>query len=398
MFGLSAIEFFLVIVAGFSVVYWILPKKASWISFLLLVLALSFLAFNVEPNETDDVTRYFKQIVYLKNYGYDYLSRCFDEGINSWDVYRVCGYYFYFISKLPDVHYLPAVTIFIVYFLNLLIIYRLSVKFEVNKLYTYFGTMFFISTYWYYDTYSGIRNGLVFAVIIACAYYQFVEKKNIPLCIAGYVLACLTHSAGIIIVLMIIVAAVTLNNSGKFMNFLLIFGVAGGTALFEYLSTKTDNSFVQSIAGKVERNASGGSLDFSTNYVINIVVWVVVALLLYYYSQYILNEEYGDNLKMFYKFSSIVIFFMLGSVYTGLVFLRLARWILPLIGAFAFMIGAQQQSQYVAALPMGYVYNAPTNERIKIRLQYFVIALYVVFICVHFGYLLKGSSLCWMHF
>ena len=326
MFGLSAIEFFLIIIAGFSVIYWILPKKASWLSFLLLVLALSYLAFYVEPNETDDVRRYFKQLIYLKDYGYDYLSRCFNEGINGWDVYRVCGYYFHFISKLPDVHYLPAVTIFIVYFLNLLIIYRLSVKFEVNKLYTYFGAMFFISTYWYYDTYSGIRNGLVFAVIIACAYYQFVEKKNVPLCIAGYILACLTHSAGIIIVLMIIVAAVTLNNSGKFMNFLLIFGVAGGSALFEYLSTKTDNSFVQSIAGKVERNASGGSIDLSTNYIVNIVVWVVVALLLFYYSQYILNEEYGDNLKMFYKFSSIVIFFMLGSVYTGLVFLRIARW------------------------------------------------------------------------
>ena len=197
---------------------------------------------------------------------------------------------------------------------------------------------------------------------------------------------------------MIIVAAVTLNNSGKFMNFLLIFGVAGGSALFEYLSTKTDNSFIQSIAGKVERNASGGSIDLSTNYIVNIVVWVVVALLLFYYSQYILNEEYGDNLKMFYKFSSIVIFFMLGSVYTGLVFLRIARWILPLIGAFAFMIGAQQPSQYVAALPMGYVYNAKINERIKIRLQYFVIALFVMFICVHFWYLLRASSLCWMHF
>ena len=160
MFGLSAIEFFLIIIAGFSVIYWILPKKASWLSFLLLVLALSYLAFYVEPNETDDVRRYFKQLIYLKDYGYDYLSRCFNEGINGWDVYRVCGYYFYFISKLPDVHYLPAVTIFIVYFLNLLIIYRLSVKFEVNKLYTYFGAMFFISTYWYYDTYSGIRNGL----------------------------------------------------------------------------------------------------------------------------------------------------------------------------------------------------------------------------------------------
>lgn len=398
MFGLTAIEFFTVTIAGFSVLYWILPKKANWLSFLALVFALSYLAFYIEPNDTDDVMRYFKQLVYLKDYGYDYLQRCFNEGINGWDVYRVAGYYFYFISKLPDVHYLPAITIFIAYFLNLLVIYKISVKFDINKLYTYLGVMFFMSTYWYYDIYSGIRNGLAFAVIMACAYYQFVEKKNIVLCIIGYVLACLTHSAGIILVLMIIVAAVTLNNSGKFMNFLLIFGVAGGSALFQYLATKTDNGFVQSIAGKVERNASDGGIDLSTNYIVNIVVWVVVALLLFYYSQYILDDEHGKQLKMFYKFSSIVIFFMLGCVYNGLVFLRLARWILPLIGAFAFMVGAQHQLIYTAQLPMGYIYNAPANERVKIRLQYFVIVAYIAFICVHFWYLINGSSIYWMHF
>ena len=35
-------------------------------------------------------------------------------------------------------------------------------------------------------TASGIRNGLAFGVVIACAYYHLVEKRNIILCLFGY--------------------------------------------------------------------------------------------------------------------------------------------------------------------------------------------------------------------
>lgn len=397
MFGLTAIECFVVFVIGFAVLYWIIPKKLSWLSFLALVIAFAWLAFNFTPNENDDITRYFMQIDYLREYGYDYLQKCFDEGINDWDVYRVCGYYFYFISKLPDNFYLPAITIFIVYSLNFLMIYKASVRFNVNKANTFFASIFFIATYWYYDLLGGIRNGLVFAVIFACAYYQFVEKKRILFCILGYILACLTHSAGIIIVVLIAVAAVTLNNSGKFMNFLLIFGIAGGSAGIQFLATKTDNSFVQSIAGKAEDHISHSEITFYLQFTVNLIVLLVVCFIAFYFSYYILNGEYAKDLKMFYKFSLIVLYFSVGAVFNELIFYRLVRWIIPIIGALFFMLGAQIQQNH-SDYSQRELYAYPVNILIRERTKNIVYVLFVLFSLVHFWYLCNGTSLTWLKF
>lgn len=76
--------------------------------------------------------------------------------------------------------------------------YKAAQRYQVSKGYVLMGTLFFLSTYWFYDTASGIRNGLAFAVVIACAYYHLVEKRNIILCFFGYVAACLLHSSPIL--------------------------------------------------------------------------------------------------------------------------------------------------------------------------------------------------------
>lgn len=64
-------------------------------------------------------------------------------------------------------------TMFIVYALMFLVMYKAAQRYQVSKGYVLLGTLFFLSTYWFYDTASGIRNGLAFAVVIACAYYHW---------------------------------------------------------------------------------------------------------------------------------------------------------------------------------------------------------------------------------
>lgn len=398
-FGLTAIQSFVAIIVIFIAVYWITPKKASWIPFLLITVLFSVLAFRIVPNETDDINRYFMQIDYLRQFGQEYLTRCFDEGINDWDVYRVCGYYFYFISKLPDNQWLPAITIFIVYGLMFLVLYKAAKRFRVKKGYLFLAAMFFISTYWYYDTAVGIRNGLAFAVVFGCAYYQLVERKYFPLCIAGYVLACLTHSAGIILVAFVILTEITFNTSGKFLKFTLIFGIAGGGALLQFLSTRTDNEFIQSIAGKAESNASGDELYTDLLYLVNIATVIVVAMVIFYVSIYILESDYTNELKRIYKYSSIVLYFLIGSVLSALIFMRISRWIVPIIGALFFMIGMQIQDERIENKGMVYYrFYAPPKEVLRVKVRPVFILGYVAYTCVHLWYLLYGSSLVWMHF
>lgn len=398
-FGLSAIQCFIAIIIIFLIVYWLTPRKSEWFSFLVVTVLLSVLAFYFVPNETDDLTRYYQQINYLRDYGYDYLQRCFNEGINNWNVYRVCGYYFYIISKLPSNNYLPAITIFLAYGLMFLTIYKIANKFKVGKAYLFFGSLFFLSTYWYYDTASGIRNGLVFSVVFTCAYYLISEKKHILICFLGLILSCFMHSAGIILVAFVVLVYLTTNVSGKFLNFVLIFGLALGGVLIEHLSEITDNDFIQSIAGKAERHVNGGSIDTGTMFLVNLATFAVVAIVMLYASHYRNKFKEVDSFSNFFKYCSYIMFFMVGSIFSSLVFVRIARWILPAIGCIYFMISMQSYSSQVNdEKESKELVKSSNSQIIWKRTRALILIMYVMYTGVHFWYLCTGSSINWMHF
>ncbi|MGN1420918.1 MAG: EpsG family protein [Eubacterium sp.] len=399
MFGLTAVEMFLVIVAVFAVVYWITPSKHSWLPFLLITVLFAWLAFNLEPEVTDDLSRYFKALNEMRAEGYDGLQRYIEEDQFDFKTFRVSAYYVYFISKLSNNHWLPCITMFIVYGLGFYCIYKASKHFEIKKSYVFWGAMFFICTYWYFDTCSGTRNGLAFAIAAACSYQLMVERKNLILCYVGFILAALTHSAGIIPVVLVILAEVTFNTSGKFLNFLLIFGILGGAAGIRWLSTISDSSFIQGIAGKVDRNEAGTTLETGTMFRVNMVVLLVVLILIMYFSYFILNCDYTSELKRFYKYSSIISYFCIGALFSGLIFVRFARWILPIIGALVYMIGMQARDMYIEDNTLSYcLYYAPFKVTARVKIRQFVSIMYIAFMAVHMWYMCNGSSLIWMHF
>lgn len=399
MFGLTAIEVFLVIVAIFIVVYWITPQKFSWLPFLLITVLFAVLAFNITPYDSDDLSRYFKALNEMRVEGYDGLQRYIREDQFDFDTYRVAAYYVYFLSKLSNNHWLPFTTMFIVYGLGFYCIYKASVRFNVNKIHLFLASMFFISTYWYYDTVSGTRNGLAFAVAFACSYQHLVERKHFILCYIGYVLAALTHSAGILPVLLVIVTELTLNTSGKFLNFVFVFSISGGGVLIRYLSEVSDNDFIQSMAGKAENHGLGDSLETGTMFRVNITVLLIVTLLLIYVSYYFLNSDYTSSLKRLYKYASSTVYFMIGCMLSGLIFVRFARWILPLIGALLFMIGMQiQRNQINKEGLTKLTYYSPTKQSIRIKTRSVAYIIYVAYTAVHFWYLCNGSSLYWIMF
>ncbi len=401
MFGLTALQMFLVIVAIFVAVYWITPSKHSWFPLLLVTVLMAWLAFNIVPDSSDDLSRYFKVLDEMREEGYDGLQRYIEEDQFDFKIFRAAAYYVYFISKLPNDHWLPCITMFIVYGLGFYCIYKASKRFNTSKLNTFLGSMFFICTYWYFDTCSGTRNGLAFAVAFACSYQLLVERKFKILCYVGFVLAALTHSAGIIPVVLVIFTELTLNTSGKFLNFLLVFGIIAGAAGIRWLAGISDNSFIQGIAGKVDRYEAS-DLDIvnsGTMFQVNMVVLAIVLLLIFYFSYFILNSEYTKELKRFYKYSSIISFFCIGALFSGLIFVRFARWILPLVGGLIYMIGMQMQENYISEEGMSYCkFYSPPNVSFRVQIKQVVTFSYIVFMAVHMWYMCSGSSLIWLHF
>lgn len=397
MFGLSAVSCFVVAIGVFAFVYWVTPRKYIWTPFLLLTVLLAVLAFHVVPNESDDLVRYYRQLDYLREYGKPYLDRCFAEGINEWDTYRVCGYYFYLLSFFPNNRYLAAVTIFIVYALMFLVMYKAAQRYQVSKGYVLLGTLFFLSTYWFYDTASGIRNGLAFAVVIACAYYHLVEKRNIILCLFGYVAACLLHSSPVLPVTIVLITLFTMKIGSKFINIVMVLGLGIGGVLIQSLSERTDNTFISAITEKSEDFSMGSSLNTQTNYLVNIATLAVFLILIWYFSAYFAQDK-EDPIYRFYRYCSNTAFFMIGCLFSALIFLRFARWILPIMGAVLFMVGMQKQADFVKKQPPNFIYTGEKKMVLRVRTQGVMLLVYFAYICVHFLYACVGSSLIWMHF
>ncbi|MDD6729157.1 MAG: EpsG family protein [Eubacteriales bacterium] len=401
MLGFTALQTFLIFIALFAVIYWITPKKLSWLPFVLITIAFAWIGFNVVPDPADDLSRYFKALNEMRDGGYDTLQRYINENQFDFKTFRVAAYYVYFISKLPTNQWLPCITMFIVYGLGFYCIYKASKRFGISKTNTFLGAMFFICTYWYYDTCSGTRNGLAFAIAFACSYQLLVERKYKLLCYAGFVIASLTHSGGIIPVVLVILAEITFNTSGKFLNFLLVFGIIGGAAGIRWLASISDNSFIQGIAGKVD-GREAAAIDFSstgTMFRVNMVVLVVVIALILYFSYFILNCDYTSELKRFYKYSSIVAYFCVGALFSGLIFVRFVRWILPLVGGMIYMIGMQMENNYIDEKGISYCkYYSPSTVAIRVRFKPIVTFAFIAFMAVHLWYMCNGSSLIWMHF
>ncbi len=398
-FGFTALECYVIIVAIFAIIYLFTPRKNIWLPFLVITVLFAALAYNLTPDVNDDLTTYYHHMDIFRKDGVDGLNYALEENWFEWRTYRVSLYYFYLLSKLPNNNYLSAVTIFIVYFLGFYVLYKFSKKFDISKFDLFLASMFFISTYWYYDTASGIRNGLTFAVVFACAYQQFVEKRHILLCYIGYIMAVFMHSSGIVPVILVVITIITYKLSGKFVNFLLFFGLIIGGSLINYLSEITDNSFIQSLALKAEAHVEDTAFSGNTRFYVNITVLVVVILLLLYLSNYISKSVYADDLKKFYKFMSIVISFCVGAIFSHLLFIRFARWILPLIGSILFMLCMKIQLEIENSKDSYGLQNGMFIQKSFLsKIRPLVYIVYIGYTAVSFWYSLNGSSLVWIHF
>lgn len=402
---LTGVQFFLFILVVFTVLFWLIPQKYQWVSFLVTVILFAYMAYMIVPDTSDDLDLYFWHIDVMRSGG----KKAFDsfvEGNNfDWQTYRVSGYFMYFISKLKNNHFMPAIIIFCCYGSSLFVINDASKRFDVDKFHTYLGTMFYLSTYWFFDVCSGIRNGFAFTTAFAAAYFHIVVKKYRPICFLAYFNATFFHSAGFMPLIIVLLTFITLKIPGKFINVALIFSVFIGSSLFSYLSKIYDNGFIQTAAEKSNHYGNNYKLgenmlgDTNTMYKVTIVTGVIVFLLLIFVLNYFRNSEEAETLFRFEKLSSSTFYFAIGAIPVGLIFVRVIRWMIPIIGAVLFMVGMQYQKNEIDKKGVSEaLYYSDNIKRFKYKARPIIITLWIVFVAVHIWYDVNGSSLIWAHF
>ena len=391
---------YLAIVAAFCVIYPFVPRKyIKWL-FLALVLALSVMAFFVVPEETDDLSNYFWRISNLRKGGFSLLRQMIEDGSEDWDSLPVCGLYFYLISRFPDNGMLPAVTIFLAYGSIFWVLWRAAKRYEVNKWYLFLASVFLLSTYWFYDICSGIRNGLTFTLFCFFAYVELVEKKWRPACWVGYVAMCLMHSSGILMMMVRLALLVSGRKGSKLTSVLIFFVMIVGGAIMPHLGEITGIEYFQLLSQKAERAVSTSGFANGTQYLVNVSVFVV-AVCVFYYAVYVIKKqtEKYESFSDYINFVQLIVFFMLGSITFTLTFIRFARWVIPAVISVVFMVGMQANSNAKIEMLTGRKNKSVIKSGMTLSSNELVINFCMVgYLLVHMWYACNGTSLIWLHF
>ena len=391
---------YLAIVAAFCVIYPFVPRKyIKWL-FLALVLALSVMAFFVVPEETDDLNNYFSRIASLRKGGFSLLRRMIEDGSEDWDSLPVCGLYFYLISRFPDNGMLPAVTIFLAYGSIFWVLWRAAKRYEVNKWYLFLASVFLLSTYWFYDICSGIRNGLTFTLFCFFAYVELVEKKWRPACWVGYVAMCLMHSSGILMMMVRLALLVSGRKGSKLTSVLIFFVMIVGGAIMPHLGEITGIEYFQLLSQKAERAVSTSGFANGTQYLVNVSVFVV-AVCVFYYAVYVIKKqtEKYESFSDYINFVQLIVFFMLGSITFILTFIRFARWVIPAVISVVFMVGMQANSNAKIEMLTGRKNKSVIKSGMTLSSNELVINFCMVgYLLVHMWYACNGTSLIWLKF
>lgn len=391
---------YLAIVAAFCVIYPFVPRKyIKWL-FLALVLALSVMAFFVVPEETDDLTNYFSRIANLRKGGFSLLRRMIEDGSEDWDSLPVCGLYFYLISRFPDNGMLPAVTIFLAYGSIFWVLWRAAKRYEVSKWYLFLASVFLLSTYWFYDICSGIRNGLTFTLFCFFAYVELVEKKWRPACWVGYVAMCLMHSSGILMMMVRLALLVSGRKGSKLTSVLIFFVMIVGGAIMPHLGEITGIEYFQLLSQKAERAVSTSGFAYGTQYLVNVSVFVV-AVCVFYYAVYVIKKqtEKYESFSDYINFVQLIVFFMLGSITFILTFIRFARWVIPAVISVVFMVGMQANSNAKIEMLTGRKNKSVIKSGMTLSSNELVINFCMVaYTAVHMWYACNGTSLIWLKF
>ena len=396
---------YLIIVLAFCAIYPLIPRKhIKWL-FLALVLALSVMAFNMVPNETDDVSRYYNHLDSLRDGGWSRLQEMISDNEANFGTLPVCGYYFFLASRFPDNGMLPAMTIFLAYGSMFLVLWRAAERFNVGKWYLFLSVFLILSTYWFYDICSGIRNGLAFTLFCAFLYFDVVEKKFRPACWIGYLLMLGLHSSAIIMgairLALLICGKVEGESKSKrqlVTGSMFVMMLVGG-AIVPKLGEITGIEYLQLISQKAEHAVETSGAGSGTMYLVNVSVFIVSVLLIFYCVYLINKSEYFIEFAQYAQFAKIILSFMTGAIFFGLTFVRFSRWVIPAVTSVVFMVGMQANTDIKKEMYSNKKQKSVIKSGMLMSSNELLINVcFIAYTCVHLWYACTGSSLIWLHF
>ncbi len=202
-----------------------IAKGKNWriyITFFSLILAI--LAFNYIPTVESDIVRYFKYVEYYGSLSY---SDLIEKVVSGDQIFIGFSTMCWISGKLGSIHFLPAISVFFVYFTALYITckYVEDSKGRRND-YVKYICMLMLALGFYYVV-NNIRNVFAFSMIALAVFREIYQGKKSVFTYCLYILPIFIHSAALVLVML----RFALKLSGKLRRIALIFVILAPIAL-----------------------------------------------------------------------------------------------------------------------------------------------------------------------
>lgn len=253
---------------------------------------------------------------------------------------------------------LPALSCFIFLSLGFSTILKLAGKFHLSKGNIIFSVIFLFTSISLTNVSIGVRNPLAFAIIAHAFVDDFVfEKRNWTL-IFRYVVACLIHPIGLVIVAIRMVYLINISGVRWIMNAILIGNTLFLVPVIEWVSAHVQTPLVSDLAFKSEHYLAGNdqfsSYTFRSEYYSSI--FVLLLMISIFLSYIMLSRRYATEeqqlSKTYVQLISSLLLFCIGSYQNTQIFLRLILLVtllaLPIITIFGDRNASIQGNQIIS--------------------------------------------------
>lgn len=237
LFGVSCYCISLLIFFGiiYSNKYKSLSKILNKYKLILCIMAFAFV-----PATTADLFRIFNQMAELSKQN---INEIF--GIMQKATTPISILYYYLIGKTGIKELLPTITTFLVCTNVFYIIKDYSLKNNINCKIIAISLAFVMSTGFFMELISNIRDILAFSILARCFYDEFYNKRKIYKNVIFYILAFLIHASAIALICLRVLYYLLFENQKKIISKIILIGIVTCMVIyFKFYFLKAYNKFL----------------------------------------------------------------------------------------------------------------------------------------------------------
>lgn len=315
----------LIISLGF-LIYWIAKNKKNInlrilkLIMIAIIIALSCIAFLIEPKESNDLYRHFKDIELIRNKGF-FAEQEFNNVI-------LIKLIFLLVSFLPSNHFLPAIAVIITYGISMCIIYDFSKKNQTSTRVTAIAILLNFALCSFYMAASGIRNAMACSFLALGLYLDLIKNKKFIIKVWPYIVAALIHPMAYIVIVIRILLQIKWIEKVKYLVLLVGILYRPIIKLFYFINLGITNYLAQKMDLYLVKES------------IEDIRWLLViwAFLIFIYIVTIVLKKENENIKFkkYLNFIQLYILFIFAFTFVADVFTKrltflLAFFMIPLL-------------------------------------------------------------------